>query len=80
VVATRVGGSVHVVEDGVSGLLVPPRDPPALAKALITLVEDQHLAARLGAAGRALVREVHGLPAMLARVEALYARALGRRS
>jgi glycosyltransferase involved in cell wall biosynthesis len=78
VVATRVGGSPLTVEDGVSGLLVPPRDPAALAKALVTLLEDGRLAARLGAAALERVRAVHGLPAMLARLDALYARTLGR--
>jgi glycosyltransferase involved in cell wall biosynthesis len=78
VVATRVGGSALLVEDGVTGLLVPPRDPAALAKALVTLIEDRRLAARLGAAALDRVRAVHGLPAMLGRLEALYARTLGR--
>jgi glycosyltransferase involved in cell wall biosynthesis len=77
VVATRVGGSMAAVEDGLTGLLVPPRDPAALAKALVTLLEDRRLAGRLGAAALTAVRAAHGLPAMLARVDALYARALG---
>jgi len=80
VVATRVGGSALAVEDGVTGLLVPPRDPAALAKALVTLIEDRRLAARLGAAALDYVRARHGLPAMLARLDALYARTLGRAS
>jgi glycosyltransferase involved in cell wall biosynthesis len=80
VVATRVGGSALAVEDGVTGLLVPPRDPAALAKALVTLIEDRQLAARLGAAALARVRAAHGLPAMLGGLEALYARTLGRAS
>jgi L-malate glycosyltransferase len=80
VVATRVGGSSMIVADGVTGLLVPPREPAALAKALITLIEDRRLATRLGAAAAETVRATHSLPAMLARVDALYARALGRES
>jgi glycosyltransferase involved in cell wall biosynthesis len=80
VVATRVGGSAHVVEDGATGLLVPPRDPAALAKALVTLIEDRRLAARLGAAALARVQVAHSLPAMLGYLDALYCRTLGRES
>src|SRR5262249_37120001 len=76
VVATRVGGTPALVEDEVTGLLVPAGDPAALAKAIIQLVEDPGLAERMGAGGRELVRARFGLDRMLLRVEALYARAL----
>lgn len=52
VVATWVGGLPSVVEDGVTGLLVPPRDERALADALVTLLEDDELRHKMGAAGR----------------------------
>lgn len=52
VVATSVGGLPSVVEDGVTGLLVPPRDERALADALVTLLEDDDLRHKMGAAGR----------------------------
>lgn len=52
VVATRVGGTPEVVEDGVSGLLVPPDDPSALATSLLTLLGDPARRAAMGAAGR----------------------------
>lgn len=52
VVATRVGGTPEVVEDGVSGLLVPPKDPAALATALVTLLADSALRVAMGSAGR----------------------------
>ncbi|MCI0371713.1 MAG: glycosyltransferase, partial [candidate division NC10 bacterium] len=52
VVATRVGGTPEVVEDGVSGLLVPPEDPAAMAKALVTLLRDPPRCAAMGDAGR----------------------------
>jgi glycosyltransferase involved in cell wall biosynthesis len=51
-VATRVGGVPEVLADGVQGLLVPPRDPDALADGLLKLLGDPELRARMGAAGR----------------------------
>src|SRR5262245_50668115 len=59
VVASRVGGLVETVQDGVTGVLVPPADPGAIVDALRTL-EDDALRARLGAAGPASV-ERHSL-------------------
>lgn len=53
VVSTRVAAIPEVVQDGVTGLLVPPADPQALGDALVRLVEDDALRTRLGAAGRA---------------------------
>jgi len=53
VVATSVGGLVDAVEDDVTGLLVPPRDPGALRRALERLLGDRELRERLGAAARA---------------------------
>jgi glycosyltransferase involved in cell wall biosynthesis len=54
VVATRVGGLASVVQDGVTGVLVAPRDPPALAAAIQGLLDDPVRAAAMGAAGRTL--------------------------
>ncbi len=72
VVATRVGGNPEVVEEGVTGLLVPPRDPPALANAMLRLWSDADLARRLGAAGRRRVEEHFDVRQMVARYEAMY--------
>lgn len=55
VVATDVGGIADTVRDGVHGLLVPERDPAALAAAVQRLLADPALAARLAAAGQARV-------------------------
>jgi glycosyltransferase involved in cell wall biosynthesis len=49
VVGSRVGGIPDVVEDGVSGILVPPEDAGALADALVRVLSDRALAERLGA-------------------------------
>jgi type III pantothenate kinase len=57
VVASAVGGLVDAVEDGVSGVFVPPRDPAALAVALENLLADAALRKRLGDAAREAARE-----------------------
>jgi glycosyltransferase involved in cell wall biosynthesis len=79
VVATRVGGIPTVVEEGKTCLLVPPGNPAALAQAIMRLVEDPVLAAALVARARERVRSEFGLDRMLARIEALYDRALAER-
>lgn len=56
VVACAVGGLVDAVEDGVTGLLVPPRDVPALRAAIERLLGDDELRRRLGEAARARAR------------------------
>jgi glycosyltransferase involved in cell wall biosynthesis len=55
IVATDVQGCREVVQDGVNGLLVPPRDPQALAQALETLARDPDLRKKMGENGRRLV-------------------------
>ena len=62
VVSTAVSGALDVVEDGVNGLLVQPRDPDALAEAISSLLADPGLRARLGAAARSTVEEAFSWP------------------
>jgi len=52
VVATAVGGIPELLRDGETGILVPPNDPEALAAAILRLLEDRGLSARMAAAGR----------------------------
>jgi glycosyltransferase involved in cell wall biosynthesis len=56
VVATTAGGMPEVVDEGTTGLLVPPRDHQAMAEALVKLLTNPELRARMGAAGLARVR------------------------
>jgi glycosyltransferase involved in cell wall biosynthesis len=71
-VATRVGGTPEAVRDGVTGLLVPPGDSAALARAIHRLLADPELAMRLGRGGRQLVRERFSMDAMVQATERLY--------
>lgn len=72
VVATAVGGIPEVVEEGVNGLLVPPRDFPALAEKIGMLLYDPKLSERLGHAGREYVVKHHSLDAMGERLLEVY--------
>jgi glycosyltransferase involved in cell wall biosynthesis len=47
-----VGGIPEVVEDGITGILVPPRDPEALADAILRLAKDEKLRKEMGERGR----------------------------
>jgi len=76
VVASRVGGLPEVVEDGVSGVLVAPRDPKPLTDAVTALLADPARAREMGEAGRERVRRLFSRDAMLAGTRAVYAQAL----
>jgi starch synthase len=72
VVASRVGGIPEVVADGETGLLVPPDDPDALAKALNTLLGDAGRASAMGRAGRTRAVTEFSWHAVAAQTTALY--------
>jgi rhamnosyl/mannosyltransferase len=76
-VTTELGtGTTYVVQDGVTGLVVPPRNPRALADALRRLLADGELRAQMGGAGRARARREFSVETMVARVAAVYEWAL----
>ncbi len=75
-VTTDVPGCRELVSDGVDGLVVPPRNPVALADALEALATDAALRRRLGRAARATVESQHADTAVAAATLALYRRAL----
>lgn len=79
IVSTAVGGSSDLVTDSVTGRLVPPGDPGAMATALLDLLRDPACAKRMGQAGyeRALTR--FDIQRTVRSVDALYARLLRRR-
>ena len=72
VVASNVGGIPEMIEDGVTGLLVPPRDPEALAAAIVRLLRDHPFADLLGRAGHDLVHERFCVERMVQAIEAIY--------
>jgi glycosyltransferase involved in cell wall biosynthesis len=73
VIGTAVGGTPELIVDGETGLLVPRRDPGALAGALDRLLGDPALAARLGAAARRRAETEFAPTASIERLLALYA-------
>lgn len=73
VVASRVSGLPEVIEDGVNGMLVPPRDPAALATAIKFLLTNPSEARRMGQQARALVQERFSLERMVKATQDLYA-------
>jgi glycosyltransferase involved in cell wall biosynthesis len=72
VVASAVGGIPEMIEDGRTGLLVPPRDAPALAAAITRLLTDHPLADTLGRAGHDLAYDQFCVEQMVRSVETIY--------
>lgn len=72
VVATKVGGIVDVVKEGETGILVPPRDPIALAKAVITLLKDEELTRKMGKAGKERIDERFTAKRMVEKIGQVY--------
>ena len=72
VVSTRVGGVPELVEDGLTGFLVPPRDPEALSQAILRLVKDHDLCRRMGQAGQRKALERFDISRTAQEYETLY--------
>ena len=79
VVACAVGGLLDLVEDGRTGVLVPPGDFEAMALALQSLIDDPVRAEALGRAARAEVRQRYSFDRMIASFEDLYLSSLDPR-
>ena len=76
VVASAVGGIVEVVEDGKTGVLVPPAQPEALADAIGRVLANPTLARDMGRAGRKRVEEKFSWASVAERTEQVYADAI----
>jgi glycosyltransferase involved in cell wall biosynthesis len=77
VVAANDGGVPEVVDDGVTGTLVPPGDVEAFTAAVVRLLQDAELRRRFGAAGQAKAKATFGVDAHVARVLDVYETVLG---
>ncbi|HZN03345.1 MAG TPA: glycosyltransferase [Candidatus Polarisedimenticolia bacterium] len=78
VIATDIGGNREVVEDGTTGLVVPPRDPDALARAILSLLADPGRLEAMGEAGQRAVRTRFSLDTMIRETLAAYRGVPGR--
>jgi glycosyltransferase involved in cell wall biosynthesis len=76
VVSTNVGGIAAMIEEGVSGRLTPPEDPPSLARALIELAEDPGKRTAMGRASFSLFERRYQASAMAENVERVYNKVL----
>jgi glycosyltransferase involved in cell wall biosynthesis len=79
VVATALEGMPELVEDGATGLLVPPRNPEALAQAILRTLENPARAKAMARAGRKRVEERFSTRTKIERTEALYRRLVEER-
>jgi glycosyltransferase involved in cell wall biosynthesis len=77
VIATRVGGNAELMEEGLTGRLVPRADPEALATEILHYLDDPQLARRHGGAGRSLVEKRFSLDLMVRKYDELYSGVLG---
>ncbi len=78
-VATRVGGNAEIIEDGKTGLLVPPQDPARLAEAVLRLLREPGFADGLGKNGRAYVASEFSYRKMIESTDRLYTELLRAR-
>jgi glycosyltransferase involved in cell wall biosynthesis len=76
-VGTSVGGVPEVLADGKTGLLVPPRDHAAMARGIVTLLKDEALRSRMGAAAVERARARFTVERMVSETEAVYERLVG---
>jgi glycosyltransferase involved in cell wall biosynthesis len=72
VVASRVGGVPEMIRDGVTGVLVPPHDPEALAAAIVRVLTDHPFADTIARAGRVVVHDRFCVERMVSAIEGVY--------
>ena len=78
-IVSRVGGNAELVEDGVTGLLVPAADSAAIAGALLRLLRDPEMSRRMAESGRKVAVENYSFERLIREVDALYTELLRRR-
>jgi glycosyltransferase involved in cell wall biosynthesis len=77
-ISSRMGGTQDSIEDGVNGYLVNFADPADLARAIVTVLQDEGLARRMGKAGRQKVVRDFTWRAVAARIDSIYGEVLAR--
>lgn len=77
-IVSRVGGNPELVEDGVTGLLVPPQDSDALGDALLRLLRDEELATRIAANGRRMATQHFSFDRLVREIDELYSELLAK--
>lgn len=80
VVATPVGGMKEVIEDGISGYLVPPGDEEKLAEAIGKLLSDKEKAEKMGSRARQMMEEHYSWEAVALQTRQLYTEVLGQQT
>ena len=78
-VVTDVGGNAEIIQDRMTGWLVPPQDSDALSGALLGLLRDPEFAGRLARGGHSYVREHFSFERLIEETDALYTELLERR-
>ena len=76
ILSTDVGGIPEALQDGISGVLIPPARPARIREALQSLWSDGGKRSRMGAKAQAIARQRFGAARMVAQVEVLYERLL----
>jgi glycosyltransferase involved in cell wall biosynthesis len=76
-IGTTVGGIPEVLQDGVTGLLIHPKDSMAISGAVLKMLSDPAMMRAMGEAARAAAAQKHSYEKMLDDVEALYGRIAG---
>lgn len=72
VVATNLGGTPEIVDDGITGIMIPPNDPASLANALTKLLNDKELSMKMGRCGRIKAAESFSVEKNVAKTMAVY--------
>ena len=77
VIATNTGGIPEIIEDGISGILVPPKDPDSLSQALLDLISDEEKRKQIGEMGYKRFREHFTMSRTIEEIQQLYQEVLG---
>lgn len=80
IIATKVGGNPEIVKDGITGILIAPRNPKELADSIINLSANRELCRNLGDSGRNLINEKFSLQRMVQEYGDLYKCCLKKRN